>query len=259
MSGMEGWSVVITGGASGIGQATAILLAAEGCRVTIGDLQPAAGEATVSRIRSSGGEAQFLVTNVTEDESVAALVAAAALTFGPLRGAVNAAGVPMCGKRFHELTLADLDRNLDVNLRGTFLSMRHEIRAMLDHGSGSVVNIASTAAVVGLPRGADYCASKAGVMGLTRAAAADYATSGIRVNAILPGGTLTPMLQAAIDQDDKVAGMLAAVHPMNRLAEPREIATAIRWLVSDDSSFATGLGIPIDGGQGSVLIAPGDR
>jgi 2,5-dichloro-2,5-cyclohexadiene-1,4-diol dehydrogenase 1 len=186
-------------------------------------------------------------------------VAEAVRAFGPLRGAVNAAGIPMCGKRFHELSVADLDRNIDVNLRGTFLCMRHEIEAMLTHRRGAIVNIASTAATVGVPRGADYCASKAGVMGLTRGAAADYATDGIRVNAVLPGGTLTPMLQKAIGQDPKVAGLLAAVHPMNRLAQPREIATTICWLLSDNASFITGLGVAVDGGQGTLLIAPGDR
>ncbi len=121
------------------------------------------------------------------------------------------------------------------------------------------MNIASTAAVVGVPRGAEYCATKAAVMGLTRAAAADYATDRIRINAVLPGGTKTPMLQAAIDQDPKVAAMLAAVHPMNRLAAPEEIAAAIAWLLSDSASFVTGIGVPVDGGQGAVLTAPGDR
>jgi NAD(P)-dependent dehydrogenase (short-subunit alcohol dehydrogenase family) len=130
---------------------------------------------------------------------------------------------------------------------------------MLPAKRGAIVNIASTAATVGVPRGADYCATKAGVMGLTRSAAADYVTDGIRVNAVLPGGTLTPMLQAVIDQDPKVAGMLAAVHPMNRLAQPREIAGTICWLLSEDASFVTGIGVAADGGQGAMLVAPGDR
>ncbi len=257
--GLAGWSVIVTGGASGIGRSTALLLARSGCKVTIADLNTDAGAETVAQIRSEQGEAQYVHTDITDDPAVEAMVAASTRAFGQLRGAVNAAGIPMRGKRFHELSIADLDRNIDVNLRGTFLCMRYEIKAMLTHGRGAIVNVASTAATVGVPRGADYCASKAGVMGLTRGAAADYATDGIRVNAVLPGGTLTPMLQSAIDQDPKVAGLLAAVHPMNRLAQPREIATAIQWLLSDAASFVTGLGVAVDGGQGTLLIAPGDR
>jgi 2,5-dichloro-2,5-cyclohexadiene-1,4-diol dehydrogenase 1 len=259
MNGLEAWSVIVTGGASGIGQATVLLLAECGCRLTIADLDDEAGLATVSQIRSRNGEAQYVHTDVTDEAAVAAMVQASVRAFGPLRGGVNAAGIPMCGKRLHELSAEQLDRNINVNLRGTFFCMKHEVGAMLKNRCGSVVNIASTAATIGVPRGADYCASKAGVMGLTRGAAADYATDGIRINAVLPGGTLTPMLQAAIDQDPKVAGLLAAVHPMNRLAQPREIATTIRWLLSDDASFVTGLGVPVDGGQGALLIAPGDR
>ena len=256
---LANWSVIVTGGASGIGQATALLLAGHGCRVTIADFNDAAGEETVSRIHAEQGQAQYVHTDVTDEAAVAAMVAESVRAFGPLHGAVNAAGVPMCGKRFHELSVSDLERNLDVNLRGVFHCMQHEIRAMLTEGRGSVVNIASTAATVGVPRGSDYCASKAGVLGLTRGAAADYATDGIRVNAVLPGATLTPMLQATIDQDDKAEGLIAASHPMNRAAQPREIATSIIWLLSDDASFVTGIGLPIDGGQGGMLIAPGDR
>jgi len=255
----EGWSVIVTGGASGIGRATALMVAGCGGRVTIADLNREAGAETVARIRADGGAAQYVHSDIRSESAVSALVSESTRAFGPLRGAVNAAGVPMCGKSFHDLTVADLDLNIDVNLRGTFICMKHEILAMLNLGHGSIVNVASTAATVGVPRGADYCAAKAGVMGLTRGAAADYATQGIRINAVLPGGTLTPMLQTAIGQDPKVAAMLAAVHPMNRLAQPAEIAGAICWLLSDDASFVTGLGVPVDGGQGAVLIAPGDR
>jgi 2,5-dichloro-2,5-cyclohexadiene-1,4-diol dehydrogenase 1 len=256
---VEGWPVIVTGGASGIGAATARLLARSGARVIVADVNPDAGESIASSIRAQRGAARFVRVDVRSEAGVAALVTESERAFGPLRGAVNAAGVPMCGKRLHELSAADLEANIEVNVRATFLCMREEIRAMLAGGRGSIVNIASTAAVVGVPRGAEYCATKAAVMGLTRGAAADYATDRIRINAVLPGGTKTPMLQVAIDQDPRVADMLAAVHPMQRLAASDEIAAAIAWLLSDSASFVTGIGMPVDGGQGAVLIAPGDR
>ena len=252
---MAGWPVIVTGGASGIGLATARLLAERGAQVAIADRNAEAVERAAAGIEGAIG---FCV-DVTDDAEVAAMVKRTVEAFGPLRGAVNAAGVPMCGKRFDELSNEDFDQNVGINLRGLFYCMRHEVRAMLAGGRGSIVNIASAAAITGVPRGAEYCASKAGVTGLTRGAAADYASIGIRVNAVMPGGTLTPMLQTAIDQDPNVAGMLAAVHPINRLAQPSEIAGAIAWLISDAASFVTGISLPVDGGQSSITKGPGDH
>lgn len=252
---MAGWPVIVTGGASGIGLATARLLAERGARVAIADLNGEAVQRASAEIAGSIG----IAVDVTDEAAVAAMVARTVEAFGPLRGAVNAAGLPMCGKRLDELDLADFDRNIGVNLRGLFLCLREEVRAMLAGGGGTIVNVASGAALSGVARGAEYCASKAGVAGLTRAAAADFATDGIRVNAVMPGGTMTPMLQAAMDQDPGMADLLAAAHPMNRYAQPPEIAGAIAWLLSDSASFVTGIGLSVDGGQSSITHVPPDR
>jgi NAD(P)-dependent dehydrogenase (short-subunit alcohol dehydrogenase family) len=256
MDGLSGKSVIVTGGASGIGRATATLLAESGCAMTVADMNDTGGNETVAQIRKAGGKAQYLHTDVTNEADVRAMVNLALATYGRLDGAVNAAGVANSGKQFHELTLDDLDRCLNINLRGVFLCMREEVIAMQKSGGGSIVNIASMAAVLGLERASDYCASKAGVMGLVRGAAAEYVTSGIRVNAVLPGGTKTPMLQGLLDSSPSFEAIIAAVHPMNRLAQPREIATAVRFLISDDSSNITGHGIPVSGGQGVLIGVP---
>jgi 2,5-dichloro-2,5-cyclohexadiene-1,4-diol dehydrogenase 1 len=249
MRGLSEKSVIVTGGGSGIGRATALLLAEAGCKVTIGDLSPTAGVAVVAEIVAAGGVAQSIATNVAKEDDVRALVDGAVTAYGRLDGAVNAAGVPQVGKLAHEVSIEEWDRCHGVNLRGLFLCNKYEIAAMLEAGGGSIVNIASTAASVGFPNGAEYCASKAGVMGLVRGAAIDYATRGIRINAVLPGGTLTPMLKAAMDNDPGLEPALAAVHPMNRFGQPEEIAAAARFLISDEASFVTGAAYAVDGGH----------
>lgn len=249
MRGLAGKSVIVTGGGSGIGRAAALLLAEAGCKVTIGDLTAAAGEAVVAEIAAAGGTAQAIVANIGKEDDVRALVDGAVAAYGGLQGAVNAAGVPQVGKLAHEVTIEEWDRCHGVNLRGLFLCNKYQIIAMLAAGGGSIVNIASTAASVGFPNGAEYCASKAGVMGLVRGAAIDYATKGIRINAVLPGGTLTPMLKGAMENDPGLEPALAAVHPMNRFGQPEEIAAAARFLISDEASFVTGAAYAVDGGH----------
>jgi 2,5-dichloro-2,5-cyclohexadiene-1,4-diol dehydrogenase 1 len=252
MNGLKGKSVIVTGGGSGIGRATALMLAAAGCKVTIADLTAAAGKAVVAEIEKAGGTAQAVVANVAKEEDVRAMVDAAVSAYGSLQGAVNAAGVPQVGKPAHLVSIEEWDRCHSVNLRGLFLCNKYQITAMLAGGGGSIVNIASTAAMVGFPNGAEYCASKAGVMGLVRGAAIDYATKGIRINAVLPGGTLTPMLKSAMENDPGLEPALAAVHPMNRFGQPEEIAAMARFLISDEASFATGAAYAVDGGHTSI-------
>lgn len=252
MSSMKGKSIIVTGGGSGIGQAAAELLGEVGCNVTVADLNAAGGAVTVSAIEKAGGRAQFVQTDVSNESSVQSMVNSAVTTYGRLDGACNAAGVSQRGKLLHDVTLEEWDRCHGVNLRGLFLCNKYEIAAMLKTGGGAIVNIASTAAVVGFPNGAEYCASKAGVMGLVRGAAIDYATKGIRVNAVLPGGTLTPMLQSAMAQDKGLEAALAAVHPMCRFGQPRESGAAVRWLLSDEASFVTGAAFPVDGGHSAI-------
>lgn len=252
MDGLKGKSVIVTGGGSGIGRATALMLAAAGCKVTIADLTEAAGKQVVAEIEKAGGIAQALVADVAKEADVRRMVDTAIKAYGGLQGAVNAAAVPQVGKPAHQVTLDEWDRCHGVNLRGLFLCNKYQIEAMLAGGGGSIVNIASTAASVGFPNGAEYCASKAGVLGLVRGAAIDYATQGIRINAVLPGATLTPMLKGAMANDPGLEPALAAVHPMNRFGQPEEIAAMARFLISDQASFTTGAAYAVDGGHTSI-------
>jgi len=251
MKGLQDKSIVVTGGGSGIGEAVALALGEAGCRVTVADLDGGKAQAVAASIGQAGGTAQGIAADVADESSVIAMIEAAVRAYGRLDGACNAAGVPQRGKLLHEVELDEWDRCHAVNLRGLFLCNKYEIRAMLDKG-GAIVNIVSTSAMVGFPNGSEYCASKAGAMGLTRGGAIDYATKGIRINAVLPGGTLTPMLKGAMEVDAGLEKALAAVHPMNRFGQPSEIAGAVRWLLSDEASFATGASFAIDGGHTSI-------
>jgi len=252
MFNLNGKSIIVTGGASGIGGAVSSLVAEAGSSVTIADLNAELGEQMVASITSAGGTAQYVQTNISDEESVKAMVDAAVARYGKLDGACNAAGVPQVGKKLADVSLQEWDRCHSINLRGLFICNKYQIQAMLKNGGGSIINIASTAAMVGFPNGAEYCASKAGVMGLVRGAAIDYAQQGIRVNAVLPGGTLTPMLKGAMEQDKDLEAALAAVHPINRFGQPKEIASAVLWLLSDEASFATGAAYPVDGGHTAI-------
>lgn len=249
MKGLSGKSIIVTGGGSGMGAAIALYLGEEGARVTVADINEAGGHATVKSIEAIGGSAHFVATDVSQEADVKALVAAAVSTYGKLDGACNAAGVSQRGKVMHEITSEDWDRCHGINLRGMFLCNKYEVLAMIESGGGAIVNIASTVSSVAVQNAAEYCASKAGIMGLVRGAALDYATLGIRVNAVLPGGTLTPMLTSATEQDPGLEKALQDVHPMKRFAQPSEIAGAAAWLLSDDASFVTGTSIAVDGGQ----------
>jgi 2,5-dichloro-2,5-cyclohexadiene-1,4-diol dehydrogenase 1 len=249
MKGLSGKSIIVTGGGSGIGAAIALYLGSEGAKVTIADLNVDGGRETARCIEVAGGTAQFVKTDVSCEEEVEALVGATVASYGRLDGACNAAGVSQRGKPMHEITTDDWDRCHNINLRGMFLCNKYQVLSMLRTGGGAIVNIASTVSTVAVQNGAEYCASKAGVMGLVRGAALDYATRGIRVNAVLPGGTLTPMMKSATDQDPGLEKALADVHPMKRFGQPSEIAGAALWLLSDDSSFVTGTSIAVDGGQ----------
>lgn len=249
---LKGKSVVVTGGASGIGEAVSRMVAKAGASVTIADLNIDRGQQVAEAINAEGGNAQFIQTNIGDEASVAAMVDAAVTKYGKLDGACNAAGVPQMGKKLAEVSIEEWDRCHNINLRGLFICNKAQIQAMLKNGGGSIVNIASTAAMVGFPNGAEYCASKAGVMGLVRGAAIDYAQQGIRVNAVLPGGTLTPMLKGAMEQDKDLEAALAAVHPINRFGQPEEIASAVLWLLTDAASFATGAAYPVDGGHTAI-------
>lgn len=255
MSGLEQRSIIITGGGSGIGEATAIRAAAAGALVTVADIDDARGRSVVEAIREQGGEAQFVHADVGRDHEVQGMIAAATSAYGALHGAFNNAallGWSYSGGR--ELTrLADMPteafrRAASVNVVGTFLCLKHEITAMLDTGGGSIVNTSGAVGVVAIEFAADYVASKHAVIGLTKAAALDYATQGVRVNALLPGITRTPAMEASFAQNPELEDWAAGVQPNKRVGEPSEVAEAALWLLSDASSLVTGVSLPVDGG-----------
>jgi 2,5-dichloro-2,5-cyclohexadiene-1,4-diol dehydrogenase 1 len=248
----ENKSIIVTGGGSGIGSEVAKQLGEAGALVTIADVNKEGAERIVEHIKASGGKAQFIHTDVSEEGDVKAMVDQAIATYGRLDGACNAAGISQRGKILHELSLAEWDRCHGINLRGLFLCNKYQILAMLKTGGGAIVDIASTVSVVAVPNAAEYCSSKAGVMGLVRGAAIDYATKGIRINAVLPGVTATPMLNSAIAQDPGLEKALTDVLPMKRSGQPSEVAAAAVWLLSDAASFVTGTSVAVDGGHTAI-------
>ena len=254
MTSLKDKVILVTGGASGIGQAAAKLFASEGAAVIIADMSEENGLATCRDIESGGGRCHFVRTNVTIEAEVSNLVDAALDKFGKLDGAFNNAGVEQSWRRLHEMDEAQWRRVLDINLTGIFLCMKYEIAAMLPNKAGSIVNTSSSLGQAAVPYATDYTASKHGVLGLSRAAACDYAKDGIRVNALMPGLTRTPMGDRVpeIPELHQMFGHFLNVLPMGRLAEPKEIAQGAAWLLSDAASFVTGIGLPVDGGYLTV-------
>lgn len=243
----EGKIALVTGGASGIGRAAALLFAAQGAKVVIADLLEDGGE-TVRAIRENGGDAVFVRTDISDSRQVEALVGKALDTYGRLDCAFNNAGIEQPLAPLAEIPDGEWDRIIRVNLRGTFLCLKYEIRAMRAQGRGAIVNASSVAGLVGGPLNGAYVASKHGILGLTRAAALEYASAGIRINAVCPGMTRTPMLGMITGGDAAVEAMIVALHPIGRAALPEEIARAAVWLCSDEASFITGHALAVDGG-----------
>jgi NAD(P)-dependent dehydrogenase (short-subunit alcohol dehydrogenase family) len=243
----EGKVAVITGGSAGIGRATAIAFAAEGARVAIGARRVAESEETIRLIEEKGGEAIFVQTDVSKSADLERLVAATVDRWQRLDFAFNNAGIG--GPTF--VPIPDYpeegwDQVIDINLKGVFLAMKHEIPPMLKTGAGAIVNMSSIAGLIGGRVGAAYYASKAGVIGLTKAAAMEYATAGIRVNAVCPAVIETDMSAAIFKSGQQAA--LIALHPLGRFGQPEEVADAVVWLCSSKASFITGHALPIDGG-----------
>jgi NAD(P)-dependent dehydrogenase (short-subunit alcohol dehydrogenase family) len=257
MAGMlEGGAGLVTGAASGIGRACALRFAAEGASVVVSDLETSreGGEETVSLIEDAGGAAEFFPCDVSVSDDNRALVARVVERYGRLDFAHNNAGIGV-HERFHETSDEDFDRVIAVNLRGTFLGMKHQIRQMLSAGGGAIVNTSSNAglmAVVGLSA---YTASKHGILGLTKNAAVEYANDGIRVNAICPGAIMTPLMS---DLPPERAAEILAPQAMTRPGDPAEVAAAVVWLCSDDASFVTGVALPVDAGSVAWVSAHRD-
>jgi len=247
---LEGKTALVTGGGSGIGRAASLVYAKDGARVVVADVNVEGGEETVQLIKETGGEAILVHADVSKPEDTQAMVAQAVETFGSLDCAFNNAGIGG-GKERHltaDYLEDDWDRVMSINLKGVWLCMKAEIPQMMKQGKGAIVNTASIAGLVGLSGTVAYVAAKHGVTGLTKAAAMEYAKSGIRVNAVCPGYIQTPLVQGIFDEIDGYRERVASRHPMDRLGEPEEIAQAVLWLSSDSASFVTGHNMAVDGG-----------
>ncbi len=243
---------VVTGAGSGIGRASSVALAREAA-VVVADVDEEGGAETVRRIQTAGGEAAFLRVDVTREEDVQALVAFAVERYGRLDVAHNNVGHGGSPTLTADYERAEWDRLLALNLTSTWLCLKHEIPQMLAQGGGAIVNTASTFGQVAVPGMCAYIATKHGVIGLTKAAAVEYAEAGVRINAICPGATRTPQLEAFwadVDPADPegVGETYAAREPIGRLGRPEEIAEAVVWLCSDAASFVTGHAMAVDGG-----------
>ena len=252
---MEGKSVVvrlldkvaiITGAASGIGKATAILFAEHGAKVVVADIDSDGGEQTVTDIQNAGNTALFVRTDVTNSTDTQNVVAQTLDSYGKLDILFNNAGIAM-RLPVAELSEEDWHRCLDVNLNGVFLCAKAAIPAMQKNGGGSIINMSSIYGIVGADVRAAYVASKGAVTNLTRGMALDYAQDNIRVNCICPGFVETPLVAGVVKTPEEYQ-KLADKHPMRRLGQPREIAYGALYLASDESAFVTGIALPIDGG-----------
>ncbi|HLW72213.1 MAG TPA: SDR family oxidoreductase [Candidatus Binataceae bacterium] len=247
---LEGKIALITGCSSGIGRATAIAFAAAGAVVTCADVDQKGGEATVAMIREARGKAEFEQTDVTDANQVQGLVNRIVAAHGRLDCAYNNAGIEGEVIETHEASERNFDRIMAVNVKGVWLCMKYEIRQMLKQGAGAIVNTASLAGLAGFPALPIYVASKHAVVGLTKSAALECAQSGIRINAVCPGPVDTPMMERIGNNEGRPGRKeFEAFVPMRRYATPDEIASTVVWLCSSQSSYITGVAVPVDGGM----------
>jgi NAD(P)-dependent dehydrogenase (short-subunit alcohol dehydrogenase family) len=248
MKRFKGKVALVTGGAAGIGRATALAFAKEGAKIVIADINVAGGEETVKMIRDAGGEGIFIKTDVRISDEAKNMADRAVEAFGRLDIAFNNAGINEDAVTVSRCAEDSWERMIDTNLTGVFLCMKYELPKMRDSGGGCIVNMASVVGLVGDGSHPAYSGSKHGVVGLTRTAALVYARAGVRINAVCPGPTLTPLIHKLIDGQPEVEKMLLSHVPMNRIAQPEEIAKAVLFLCSDDASYITGHPLAVDGG-----------
>ena len=243
--------VLVTGGTSGIGRAAALAFGAEGACVIIAARRENLGNEVVREIEAAGGKAVFIKTDIRMPAEIDRLFREIQARYGRLDCAFNNAGLSSLGMPpAAKITEEEWDDILNTNLRGTWLCLKHEVSQMLKQGGGVIVNTASVLGLTGEYGLASYCASKHGIIGLTKTAALEYAHKSIRINAVCPGPIRTEMMEAPMAQFPKMKDMLLAKTPMRRMAEPEEIAGAVLWLCSDASSFMTGKELVVAGGQG---------
>jgi len=239
---------IVTGGTSGIGRDTAVLFAKEGARVVVAGRRQAEGQETIDLIRAAGGDSIFVPTDVSKTADVQALVQKTIKTFGRVDIGFNNAGIEGNWLPIAEQAEEDFDRTIAINLKGVWLCLKYEIQQMLKQGSGgAIVNMSSVAGFIGSAGASTYCATKHGVIGLTKGAALETATKGIRVNAICPAVIETPMGERLFGAPEARKFSLG-LHPIGRFGQPMEVAEAVLWMCSDRASFMTGQSLVLDGG-----------
>lgn len=247
MASLSGKVAIVTGGSSGIGKATAIAFAREGAKVVVASRREKEGQETVKQVQSAGSEGFFIKTDVSKETDVSAMVEKTIATYGHLDYAFNNAGIEQIPTPLVEQTEETFDQVMDINVKGVWLCMKHQIPQMLVSGGGAIVNMSSIAGIIGAPGLPIYVASKHAVLGLTKSVALEYAKEGIRINAVCPGMIETDLLDRAF-ANQEVKERLIAMHPIGRVGKPEEIAEAVVWLCSDKASFVTGQSLPLDGG-----------
>jgi NAD(P)-dependent dehydrogenase (short-subunit alcohol dehydrogenase family) len=240
---------LVTGAGSGIGRTTAQAFAAEGAVVIVSDISVEQGEATTDAIKEAGGQATFIHCDVADPEQIATLTASIVAEFGRLDIAINNAGVGGTIAKTADVPMEEYYHTVGVNLGGVFFGMQHQLRQMLAQGGGSIVNVASVAGLRALPHSSVYTATKHAVVGLTKAAAVEYARKNIRINAVCPVFTRSAMFDSMFTIDPTLEEKLKRNIPLGRYGQPEDIAQAILWLCAPENTFVTGLALPLDGGM----------
>jgi NAD(P)-dependent dehydrogenase (short-subunit alcohol dehydrogenase family) len=242
-------AAIITGGSSGIGRAAAVALAKQGVKIAIAARRAKEGEETVRLVKEAGSEGIFVKTDVANENDVRSLVEKTVKQYNILDYAFNNAGIEEMTTPLVDQTSEVFDQIMNVNVKGVWLSMKYEIPEMIRTGGGAIVNMSAGSGVIGYPQIPIYVASKHAVLGLTKSAALEYAKSGIRINAIAPGGVGTDITKQVTEDNKQFVETVKSMHPIGRIGDPQEIANAVVWLFSDKASFVLGHTLLVDGGM----------